>query len=158
MVRIRHQRPQQARRGTTIVETAVVMPVFALFLAALIEFGHAYMTIGTMQAATKSAAQIGSLDDRTTADIVARVNQVMSSAVRTGTMQVLVKNGSQFDQPGATGESIDIDTLPDVEVGSLETSELFIVEVRIPYNDVAIMPPFWARNITLTARSVMRHE
>jgi Flp pilus assembly protein TadG len=31
------------RRGTTVVETALVLPVFLLFMLGLIELGHAQM-------------------------------------------------------------------------------------------------------------------
>ena len=39
------------RKGATIAETAIVLPVFFLILFAFIEFGHVFMVIHTLSAA-----------------------------------------------------------------------------------------------------------
>ncbi len=63
MKRLRHLSCRDARRsGATIVETAVVFPVFLTFLFAVIEFGHAFMCNATLTAAAKDGARFGSVD------------------------------------------------------------------------------------------------
>ena len=52
-----HNQPK--RRGTTLVEMAVVLPVFFLFIFALMEFSHAYMVVSMLNAACKRAARYG---------------------------------------------------------------------------------------------------
>jgi hypothetical protein len=32
------------------------------------------------------------------------------------------------------------------------------VQVTVPYNQVALLPPFWVKNATVTGQSVLRHE
>jgi len=155
---IHDRRSSPPRQGATVVEFALVMPVFVVFIFGIIEFGHAYMVIGTLRAAARNAATIGALDGKTTADVTAEANRVMASAFRHQHATILVKNAAVFDAAGVDPATINYAGLPNVEVDSLEAGQLFIVRIAVPYDQVAIMPPFWAKNITLSGQSVMRHE
>lgn len=151
--------PRGARRGgTVLVETALVTPVFGLFLVGLMEFGHAYLVIGSLNAAARAGARIGAVDGATSADVETEVSRILTSAFKPGTATILVKDASLFDDSEASGEGIDYSGLPDVEVASLEAGQLFIVRVEVAYNEVALLPPFYAKDLTLHAQSVMRHE
>ena len=46
------------RRGTAVVETAVVLPVYVLLVFAIIEFAHATMVINLLQSGCRSAARM----------------------------------------------------------------------------------------------------
>ncbi|REJ84441.1 MAG: hypothetical protein DWQ29_11980, partial [Planctomycetota bacterium] len=81
----------------------------------------------------------------------------LSSAVDTTSATYLVKDASIFDS-GSVPESLDYEGLPDIELLNAERRQLYVVRIEIPYNDVAIMPPFWAKDLTLVGQSVMRHE
>ncbi len=134
------------------------MPVFLLFLVALMEFGHIYLVIASLQSAAKIGARIGAVDNNHTTDVEDAVNRVLGSAFDRTTTTVLVKDASIFDQPGVQPETINYSSLPDVEVDSLESGQLFVVRVTVPYDDVALLPPFWAKGIVLSSQSVMRRE
>jgi hypothetical protein len=132
--------------------------VFAVFLAGIMEFGHAYLVINTLQASAKSAARIGALDDRTTSDVRDEANRILGSAFDKTQAVIEIKDASVFDESTVDADSIDYGALPEVEVGDLDPGDLFIVRIRVPYNNVALLPPFWAKDLTLSAQSVMRHE
>lgn len=147
---------RQSRSGATIVEMAVVVPVFAVFLAAIMEFGHAFLVVGTLNAAAKQAARYGAVDGISTAEVEARVNQVLSAAFDASQTTVYVKNAGVFDT-GAP-ENVDYTQLPNIELLNAERRQLYVVRVEVDYNDVALMPPFWAKDLKLFGQSVMRHE
>ena len=147
-----------SRRGTTAVEVAVVLPVFFVFVWGLIEFGHAFMVVNLLNAAAKRAAREGVVDDVSTSQVVARVREIVGSAVDTQSLSVHVKDASVFDQANPDVAHIDYQSLPDVELDDLEPRQLFVVYLEIPYTNVAILPPKWVTNVTLKGQSVQRHE
>ena len=145
------------RRGATIVEMAVVAPAFAVFLAAIMEFGHAFLVVGTLNAAAKQAARFGAVDGISTTDTVDRANTVLGAAFDTAQATVLVKDASVFDAE-TLPETIDYNDMPNIELLDAERRQLYVVRIEVDYNDVALMPPFWAKDLKLTGQSVMRHE
>jgi Flp pilus assembly protein TadG len=151
--------PQRPRRdGAVLVEFAVVVPVFAIFMAGIIEFGHAYLVIGTLNAAARGAARYGTVEDITTAQVQDEAERILGSAFNEAEATIRVKDAAVFDQASFNPESINYAGLPDVEVNSLDTGDMFLVRIEVPYADVAIMPPFWTQSLTLRAQSVVRHE
>lgn len=158
----RNLRKQRDRSGTTTVELALVVTTFTLMAAALVEFGHAHMVIATLTAAAKQSARFGAVDDITSAQVVAKATEVMGASFDVTQATVLVKNASVFDTSSDTSNIV-IGSLPNIPAGGddlddLNPGDLFIVYITIPYDNVAIFPPFWAKSLTLTGRSVMRHE
>lgn len=157
MLRLRRRPGDKNRRGATIVETAVVAPVFAVFLAAIMEFGHAFLVVGTLNAAAKQAARHGAVEGISTADVIAKANGILGAALDVTDTTVLVKDASIFDAE-TLPETIEYDELPNIEVSTADRRQLYVVRIEVDYNDVAIMPPFWAKDIRLVGQSVMRHE
>ena len=148
----------ERRRGATIVEMAVVMPVFFMFMAAVVEFGHAFMVKNTLDAAARRAARLGSVDGVTNADVTAKANELLSAAFNERQATVIVKDASIFDSSSVDPSAINYSGLPNIALESAEPRQLFVVHIELDYNDVALFPPLWAYGLTLEARSVMRHE
>ncbi len=48
--------------------------------------------------------------------------------------------------------------LPNIEVKNADDSQLFLVRITVPYDRVALLPPFWAKQLNLVGQAVMRHE
>jgi len=157
MLRLRNSPKNGQRRGATLVETAVVAPVFAVFLAAIMEFGHAFLVVGTLNAAAKQAARHGAVEGISTADVVSKANGILGAALDTTETTVLVKDASIFDGESLP-ETIEYDELPNIELNTAERRQLYVVRISVAYNDVALMPPFWAKDLQLVGQSVMRHE
>ncbi len=145
------------RRGATTVELAVTLPVFCIILAGLMEFSHAMMVIHVLNAAARQGARYGAVDDISTLQVETRITALTATTTK-GHETTIVKDGSVFDTANFNPSSIDYAALPNKELSSADDDEMFIVRVSVPYNDVALLPPFWAKNLTLTGQAVMRHE
>lgn len=145
-------------RGAATVEFALVVPVFGMFCAALMEFGHVYLVVHTLNGAAKRAARYGAAEGISTAQVEERVNRVLGSAFSPAKVNVYIKDGALFDDSQSSPTGISYAALPDIELLDAETSDLFIVRLELAYEDVALLPPFWAKDLTLFGQSVMRHE
>ncbi len=156
--KLRRNQNQDQRSGVVLVEMAIVVAVFAVFMAGVIEFGHAYLVISSLNAAARGAARKGAVDEVTTSDVQAEVDRILGSAFDNTKATVYIKDASIFDSGNLDPNTIDYASLPDVEVDDLTTGQLFLVRVEVQYKDVALMPPFWAKNVALSSQSVMRHE
>lgn len=146
------------RDGTTIVELAIILPVFTIFLAGLMEINHAYLVISTLKGAANKAARLGVADGSSTAEVRAKALEVIGAAISTTNVTVYVKDASVFDAPGFDPSGIDYNSLPSIVLADAQPRQLFIVRVEVPYNEVALLPPFFIKNATLSGQSVVRHE
>lgn len=136
-----------------------MFPVFMMFITALIEFGHANLVINSLSNAARIGARMGTVQSVTTAQVRTRVAEIMDAALRsTTTVQVYVKDASTFDSVSVDPSKVQYTSLPNIELSSANASQLFLVRVEVPYNSVALLPPFWARNLNLSGQAVMRHE
>jgi len=155
----RAQKPSaKRRRGATVVEMAFVLPVFGIFMAGVMEVGHAYMVMQVLNSAAKQSARLGAVEGKTTLDVTTKAEDVFSAAFDPVSATVYVKDGSDFDSPGFDASGVDYTALSDIELSEAESQQLFIVRLEVDYNDVSLLPPMWITDITLTGMSVMRHE
>lgn len=145
------------RLGTTAVEVAATMPVFLIFAVGLMEASHAMMVVDSLDAAARQAARYGSVDEVTSAQTIAKAKSIISQTFRT-VPTVVVKDASAFDTANYNASNINYSTLADKELGTATDDQMFIVRISVPYNSVALLPPFWIKNITLSGQAVMRHE
>ncbi len=158
-VKQRDRRPATSKRsGTVLVENALVISVFALFLAGIMEFGHCYLVIGTLNAAAKRGARYGACEGVTTAQVTAQVNGILSKSIKSAKATVLVKDASAFDTTGFNANNVNYGSLPNIELSNASARQMYVVRVTVPYKDVALLPPFWVKTATLHGQSVMRHE
>ena len=156
------QRPKSKRlerRGTTIVETAVVLPVFLFFLFAIIEFGHAQLVTNMLNSACRNGARIGAVEGTTSADVVARVNQTMAPVIAAENVSIFVNDASVFDGGGTPPNSgAAIEALPSIELTNAEPRQMFVVRARLNYNDIALVPMPFMDGVVLNSQAFMRHE
>jgi Flp pilus assembly protein TadG len=160
---LQYRRPR-TRRGTTIVETALVLPVFLLFVLGLIELGHAMMVSNVLRSACRQAARIGSTEGNSTADVQAKTLEVLGSAVDPSLVTVYVKDASSFDSsssPDTSGSALE--SMPNLELTNAEPRQLFMVRAKVRYEDIAIVPniPFlgpFLDNVVVKGQAFMRHE
>jgi Flp pilus assembly protein TadG len=157
--------PSHKRRGTTVVETALVLPVFLLFVFVLIEIGHAQMVKNMLRGACRDGARMGCTEGSTTADVQAHVKEVLASIIDPSRVTVNVKDASVYDQGGTPPQSSSaLAALPNLEVNGAEQGQLFVVQATVNYNDVAIIPmsvPIVGNimsNLTLDGHAFIRHE
>jgi hypothetical protein len=146
------------------VETALVLPVFLLFVLGLIELGHAQLVKHVLRSACRQAARIGTTEGTTTAQVRGRVLAVIGSVVDAGSVQVFVKDASSFDANGEPPQGgAELEALSDIELAGADPRQLFMVRARINYDDVAIVPniPYLGNfldDVVLQGQAFMRHE
>ncbi|NNJ27351.1 hypothetical protein LzC2_34530 [Planctomycetes bacterium LzC2] len=145
-----------------MTEFAVCLPLFGLFLAAILEINHASMTAATMRAAAEKAGRMGVMDGVTTAEVETLARETAGAAVPNGNIRVHVKNAAAFDSGGDPSE-IAVDSLPDIEVADARPRQLFVVRVEVTYADVSLIPPFLLKGPdggpkVIYGQAVNRHE
>jgi Flp pilus assembly protein TadG len=146
------------------VETALVLPVFLLFVLGLVELGHCMMVSHVLRSACRQAARIGSTEGNNTSSVQAKCLSVLGSAVDPSKVTVYVKDASSFDAsvtPSTTGSSLE--AMPSIELADAEPRQLFMVRAKVKYEDIAIVPniPYlgsFLDNVTLQGQAFMRHE
>jgi Flp pilus assembly protein TadG len=146
------------RDGATAVEVALTLPIFAILLAGLMEFSHYFMVVHTLNAAARSGANLGSYAGVTNDAVITKVNGVVKGAFATSKATVIVKDASVFDTSTVDPDTLNYNSLPAINLSQAGTSDPFLVQVSVPYDDIAILPPWWIKNATVTGRAVMRHE
>jgi len=149
---------QRQRRGVTTVEVALTLPIFAIFLAALMEFNHCFMVSHLLKAAAKSGARFGSTEGGTVQQVQARVQQLVGAAFPSSKATVIVRDASVFDTANFNAAKVSYSSLPTIDLAKAESGHLFLVQVTVPYDQVALLPPFWVKGRTVTGQSVIRHE
>lgn len=163
LIRGRRQRRTDLRHGTTVVETALVLPVFLLFVLGLVELGHALMVKHVLQSACRQAARIGSTEGHTTAQVRAKTLSVLGSAVDPSAVTVFVKNAGAFDSGSPATSGTALEALPSIELNDADPRQLFMVRAKVKYKDIAIVPniPYLGNfldGVTLQGQAFMRHE
>ena len=151
LVRLRH--------GTTIVETAFVLPVFFFLVFAIFEFAHAQMVINLLNSACRNGARVGAVEGTSTTQVVSSVDQTLSSAIPTAAVSIFVKDASVYDSGGTppmTGAGIE--AMPDINLEDAEPRQMFVVRASVPYNDIALLPMDFMNGVVLDGQSFMRHE
>lgn len=147
------------RRGTAVVETAVVLPVYLLLIFAIIEIGHATMVVNLLQSGCRSAARMGSMQGPNTSQVIEEVRRTLGTAVNPNVVNVFVQDASSMDS-GAVWPTTDaeVNALPPMEVFEAEPRQMFVVRASVNYNDVSVLPMPFLAGVTLDAQAFMRHE
>jgi len=155
------QRPAKntVRHGTTLVETAIVLPIFFFFLLAIIEFGHAQLVNNILNNACRTGARLGSVEGTTSSDVVDRINQTMSPLIDSNKMTVFVNDASVFDSGGSPpADAAGVEALPPTELADAEPRDMFVIRARLNYNDIALVPMPFMDGVVLDSQAFMRHE
>ena len=155
-------RPAARRRGAALTEFAVCLPLFGLFLAAILEVNHASMTAAAMRAAAEHAGRLGVMEGVTTAEAEALARQTAGAAVPGADVRVHIKNAAVFDA-GGDPAMVPVESLPDIELSAARPRQLFLIRVEVTYQDVSLIPPFILKGSdggpkVIYGQSVNRHE
>lgn len=141
------------------MEVAFILPVFLLFLFFLISYGHAQMVANMIAGATRTAARYGATEGVSSAAAEARLRQIIGSGIDTSNLTVQIKDASAYDNGSAFPSTASaMASLPNLELSSAKSRQLFMVRASINYNDVAIVPVPWLENLQISGQAFMRHE
>jgi hypothetical protein len=150
---------RRRRRGTTIVETAFVLPVFLAFMFAIFLFGHALMVQHMLRGACREAARAGATDGVSTAEVTQQVKDFLEGVIDPDDVTVLVRDASAFDDGEDLPESSQgFQDMPAMELSSAEARQLFVVRVEVDYDDVSIVNVPFLCGAKFSGMAFMRHE
>ena len=154
---------RNTRLGTTAVETALVLPVFLLFVFGMVELGRVVFVQHVLNSACRKAARIGSTEGNTTAGVKAKAIEILGSAIKTTSVQVYVKDASSFDtaSPGTSGSALE--AMSDIELSGAKPRQMFMVRAKVKYDDIAVVKRipiigYFLQNVTIDGQAFMRHE
>ncbi len=153
-----NRRRTQAFRGVVTVEVALIMPVFVLFLFAIMEFGHFCLVSHTLNAAARRGAHLGSFEGVTNTEVENKVKQIVGSVIDSTEATVIVRSASAFDDAGFSAASINYASLPAIDLSTAEMGDCFIVRVTVPYDNVSLLPTFFVQGKTIVGQAATRHE
>ncbi len=152
------RRTRSNRDGATTVEVALTLPIFGMLMAGLMEFSHYYMVVHTLNAAAREGALLGSYQGTTNTQVSTKVNGIVAAAFNTSKSTTSVKDAKVFDTAGVNPSTVNYNTLPSLDLTQCKTADSFLVQVTVPYDNVALLPPYWIKGATVTGRAVTRHE
>ena len=133
----RPQSSRSLRSGASVVEFALIAPIFFMIILGMIEFGRMAMVQQVITNSAREGARIAVLDGATKQKVKNKVKDYLSSASITGAN---IKVTPDPPESAGYGESV-------------------TVRVTIGFDKVSWLPsPFFLGGKTLQAESVMRRE
>ena len=130
-------RAKKARRGTAVVEFALVAPVFLLFLMGIMEFGRVMMVQNVLITAAREGARAAIITGATAASVQAKATSYASTC----------------GVPGTTA------TVVPANLSTATTTTPIKVTVSVNFNNVSWLPaPWFLKNKTLSGSTSMRLE
>jgi len=128
---------RKSRRGTAVVEFAVVAPIFFLLVFGMIEYGRMVMVQQIITNASREGARVAILDGVTSADVQTTVDNYLNNV-------------------GITGANVSVNTNAPV---APDYAESMTIAVDIPFSQVSWLPtPIYLQGRQLTATTTMRRE
>jgi Flp pilus assembly protein TadG len=125
------------RKGTAVVEFAVVAPIFFLFVMGMIEFGRMVMVEQVITNAAREGARVGVLDNSTSSTVTTAANKYLTSA-------------------GVSSATVTCS--PDPPSSATYASPVSVT-VSVPFNSVSWLPsPLFLGGKTLSYTATMRRE
>lgn len=130
----RSGRKSNRRRGATMVEFAIVAPIFLILLFGAFEFSRLNMMRSTASNAAYEAARLSMVPGATSAEATAEAQRILAVL---GT-----RNASVTINPGTVSA----------------TDEEITVTITIPFADNAFMIPVFVGNMNIVAQSTLKTE
>jgi Flp pilus assembly protein TadG len=109
-------RARHRRRGTTIIEAAIVLPLLILVIFGLIEYGNLLLRLQQIENVTRQAARKAATPDATQAQVTSQITTMMTAAGL-----------------GSSGYTV---TMSDP--ATFERGDQFSVNITITYANIAI--------------------
>jgi Flp pilus assembly protein TadG len=127
------RRCDRSIRGQSLVEFALVLPLFLLLLIGITEFGRAWMTRNILTGASREAARIAAIQGNT-ASALSRATTILSSAGISGASVNIVDDGAPYGTCSVT------------------------VSYAFPVTVAGFLPGLMGKNLTLSTSTSMRKE
>jgi Flp pilus assembly protein TadG len=94
------------RAGAHLVEFAIVIPIFMVFVLALVELGRGMMATSLVANAARAGCRTGVIPGKTNTDVNAAVDGLLQAEGMTGYTTTITVNGNNADVSTANSEDI----------------------------------------------------
>ena len=140
-----HARSRRLRRGTAVMEAALIFPVLIWISMGSIEFGHYYFTKHSLQGAAREGARVAITPGATNAEVTTAVAQVLTaSGFSAGQYTVAIRNAA--------------DTAA-INVSTATATTPLLIKVSATWGTVGLRPyGFIGTNKQVVAKTLMRKE
>jgi Flp pilus assembly protein TadG len=141
------------QRGATIVEAALVLPVFFLLLLAIFEFGLVYSSYQTMVGAVREGARYAAATNANLeSPSAAQVAQVVCNYIQAGVFGI---GNISACSSGGTPSTLTSGTCPSTSKKCTPSCGNEVFQEVVVHRTVQLM---WGWQVPLTAYAVMRSE
>lgn len=118
------KRINRRRRGITLVQAVLVLPILLLITFGLIEYGFLFLKAQQLENTVRQAARTGALPDANNT----RVNTLVSSMMTDARLQ----------SSGYTVSITQYGSSTPVDVGAVSPGQMLSVTITIPYDNISI--------------------
>jgi Flp pilus assembly protein TadG len=147
------RRPAHRRRGSTLIEFALIVPILIVMLLGIIEFGWLVKNHLTVANATREGARVASLG-KTIPEIQARIKssaQPIDSNTLTITLERSGDKGATYTGFPADNTSVDPDE------NGVQSGDLIRVTVKVPHTSLTNLP-FMSNKVIEVAVTMVREK
>ena len=96
-----HSRRRQERDGASLVEFALVVPVFFVIFFGMVDVGRGFMVKSLLDNAARAGCRTGILQSKSNSDITAAVTAALTNSSISGTTVAITVNGASTDVSAA---------------------------------------------------------
>jgi Flp pilus assembly protein TadG len=142
------RRLSASRRGAAAVEMAIILPLLAMMILGLMEYGWVFLKVSQVNMAARQGVRVAVRPDATEADVDAAVENMMATA---GMSKVKTQYTLTYSYAPAEGEPT-----PGIAAA---VAEPVTVEITVNYNKVSLLgPSLVPRPSELHGRGTMAKE
>jgi hypothetical protein len=149
MIRRSASSSDQARSGTALVETALVLPIFMLIVLGIVEFGRAFMVANLLAEAARHGVRTaivpGSVNSEVIEEVKSRVSEMASVS-------------AEFVDVEITVTAYPANPDPQNDLRDAQKRDLVSISVAVPFSKVNVVPIEWLKTTSLRGSCSMRHE
>ncbi|WP_166824716.1 TadE/TadG family type IV pilus assembly protein [Thalassoroseus pseudoceratinae] len=139
----------ESRRGTALVEMALVLPIFMMVTLGIVEFGRAMMVSQLVTNAAREGARQAIIDGSNNANVRSTIETFMqqSANVAAGDLVITI---TVTPAPGNTD--------PANQVANTSSGDLIQIMIDVPFNKVSFIPGNYLKDKHLRGMAAMRRE
>ena len=131
-----------------MIELAMVLPVFLVFIFGIIELSRVYWVQNALKMACQDGAREAAVCGATADDVLELVKERLGGSLDPERVSIIIKDASVYDTGGpyphedlTTDEFLSLpDFTPDNPLADLETGKLLLVRAEVAYEDFTLLP------------------
>ncbi len=138
-------RRRRGRRGAAAVELALVLPVYLLLLAGIVEFGQYFRIQHLLSTASRRGARAAVISGATTSQVQTKVTALLETTLNVSKCDIQVE--------------VAVSGNPQMDLSGAEQGDEILVTVSIPYSKAASsFFGCWFSKSSISSSCALEHE